>query len=187
MRSAAELGRYLRFNLDRIELEQLAMRDSLTGLINRRKFELDLQHILNVAQAKPIQFAVYMLDLDRFKQVNDTLGHQAGDALLTQAGNRIKGLLREHDTVARLGGDEFAIIQYNIGKKNDVKLVADRIIEKLGRTFFFASWQCQCRREYRDCCVPRPRFSAEAMMALADQALYRVKNGGRNSWMLWSA
>lgn len=186
-RSAAELGRYLSFNLDRIELEQLAMHDSLTGLINRRRFELDLQHILNVAQAKPIRFAVYMLDLDRFKHVNDTLGHHAGDELLMQAGNRIKVLLREHDTVARLGGDEFAIIQYNIRKNNDIKLVADRIIEELGQTFLLQAGNANVGVSIGIAVYPDHAVSAEALMALADQALYRVKNGGRNSWMLWSA
>lgn len=163
------------------------MHDSLTGLINRRRFEQDLQHILNVAQAKPIRFAVYMLDLDRFKHVNDTLGHHAGDELLTQAGNRIKGLLREQDTVARLGGDEFAIIQYNISREIDIKLVADRIIEELGHTFFLQAGKANVGVSIGIAVYPDHAVSSEALMAHADQALYKVKNGGRNSWMLWSA
>jgi two-component system, chemotaxis family, sensor kinase Cph1 len=186
-RSAAELSRYLSFNLDRIELEQFAMHDSLTGLINRRRFELDLQHILNVAQAKPIRFAVYMLDLDRFKNVNDTLGHQAGDELLMQAGSRLKGLLREHDTVARLGGDEFAIIQYNISRKNDIKLVADRIIEELGKTFSLQAGKADVGVSIGIAVYPDHAAGSDALMAHADEALYKVKNGGRNAWMLWSA
>ena len=183
---ASEFSKYLAFNLDRLQLEHAAMQDSLTGLPNRRKFYEDLHQLLNAEQIRPRSFAVYMLDLDRFKYVNDTLGHHAGDELLTLVGHRLKRLLRENDTVARLGGDEFAIIQNNIKNDTDIKMLADRIIEDLGHVYSLQAGKADISVSIGIAVYTDLSDNAETLIARADTALYSVKERGRNSWMLWT-
>ncbi|MDF4767244.1 sensor domain-containing diguanylate cyclase, partial [Vibrio parahaemolyticus] len=92
------------------QVEHLAFHDALTGLPNRRKFEKDLKNILNTAQASANDVAVMFLDLDRFKKINDRLGHGVGDLLLIEVAKRLRGCLRSKDGLARQGGDEFTIL-----------------------------------------------------------------------------
>ena len=169
-----------------MQLELAAMQDSLTGLPNRRKFYEDLHQLLNAERIRPRSFAVYMLDLDRFKSVNDTLGHHAGDELLTLVGRHLKRLLRENDTVARLGGDEFAIIQNNIKGDTDIKMVADRIVEDLRQVYSLQAGKADISVSIGIAVYTDLSDNAETLTARADAALYRVKERGRNSWMLWT-
>lgn len=116
-------------------IHRLAFYDPLTQLPNRRLLHERLKHSMEVTKRLGTQMAVMMLDLDKFKPVNDLLGHAAGDELLRQVATRLKASLRESDTVARLGGDEFVVVLENIHSTNDVVYLADNIIKTLNSPF----------------------------------------------------
>ncbi len=114
-----------------------ANHDALTGLVNRTLFQKRLEDALHqTGDRRGQRVNLLLLDLDEFKRVNDTLGHDAGDALLHQAADRLRGLTREGDTVARLGGDEFAVIMPE-ASLNDAVVLAERIVAELARPFVF--------------------------------------------------
>ncbi len=182
----AEFGLQLKSSFSHFRLERLAMQDSLTALPNRRKFELDLERVLKAAQKRPRSFAVYILDLDKFKQVNDTLGHASGDELLIEVGNCLRSVIRENDTVARLGGDEFALIQYNVIHRDDIRMVADRIIADLGQPFSLQQGKVNIGVSIGVAVYPDHGATADELLGHADAALYQVKNGGRNAWRFWT-
>lgn len=162
------------------ELAQLASHDALTGLRNRSAFE----HILNDYCAGAVEegsiHSLCFLDLDRFKIINDTAGHAAGDALLREIGRLIREQMRRHDVVARLGGDEFGILLLDCGL-DDARIIADRLIERIGRVRF--SWD---GRVYEvGASVGIARLDADTplaadVMSRADVACYAAKAAGRN-------
>src|SRR5690606_35768169 len=110
------------------KIQHQALHDRLTGLANRALLEDRLEQALNRYRRTGEQVALLMLDLDRFKQVNDTLGHNAGDLLVAEVADRLKRIGRETDTVARIGGDEFAIVQVGPKGEADVRRLCERII-----------------------------------------------------------
>ena len=114
---------------------QLAYYDALTGVPNRRLLEDRLGHAIRHAHRKEMLLAVMFMDLDRFKEVNDTLGHAVGDDLLLHFTTRVKDCLREDDTLARLGGDEFIVLLPEMERLSDVFAVADRLIEANKRPY----------------------------------------------------
>ena len=115
------------------QIEHLAFRDTLTGLPNRALFQRKFQAAVEAAQAKGGKVGLIMLDLDHFKDVNDSLGHEAGDALLCSVSERLSSAYRKSDTVARLGGDEFAVILPNINTPEDLKRPTEKVLELLRR------------------------------------------------------
>ena len=167
----------------RAQAEYLAFHDSLTGLPNRALFEDRLELALARREAK---VAVLMLDLDRFKAVNDTLGHQAGDALIREFGNRLTLLTRECDTIARLGGDEFAIVIEN-AELADIRRLAKRILEDIRRPFELLGSEAYVGVSVGIALLPEAGVERLELVRRADIALYRAKECGRDAYRLFSA
>ena len=167
------------------ELERLSLRsqvdergfeadhDELTGLLNRRGFFSCLRETIATQDAR---VAVLLLDLDGFKEINDTLGHAAGDALLRQIGARLRGALREHDEIARLGGDEFAVLVGASGTKtSDLNEIGRRVRETLTAPFEVAGLSLQVRASVGVAVFPEHGTTADELLRLADIAMYRAK------------
>ncbi|MBF0191792.1 MAG: diguanylate cyclase [Magnetococcales bacterium] len=167
-------------------LERIAHHDALTGLPNRRLFMLFLQQTLARSRRHNRPLAVMFMDLDRFKVVNDTFGHDVGDLLLTEAAQRIRGCLRENDVVARLGGDEFTVILADETLVPDsVAIVAQKIIDGLSLPFLLHGHECRIGASIGISLFPMDGESAEELLKKADQALYAVKKGGRNHYQMY--
>ena len=164
------------------QIATLARTDSLTGLPNRAAFLERLN--LEFARAKrgANQFAVHYLDLDHFKDVNDTLGHPIGDALLRAAAERLQSCVRETDMVARFGGDEFAVLQDNIEHTADIETLAAKIGEILAAPFAIEGNQVQTTASIGIVPYRGDVATVDVMMMKADLALYRAKNEGRNQF-----
>lgn len=158
-------------------IRHLAHHDSLTGLPNRLLFNDRLGQAISLAKRDSLRFALLYLDLDRFKPVNDTLGHNAGDEVLRNAANRIQGQVRESDTVARVGGDEFTVILRDISSRESVATVAEKIIATLARPFQF---ERQDQRVHISTSIgiamyPDDAQDHETLVKLADAAMYSAK------------
>ena len=167
-------------------LEALAHFDSLTSLPNRVLFFDRLQHSVNEARRFQQAFALMFLDLDRFKQINDTLGHAAGDAVLVETGLRLKGCVRACDMVARMGGDEFTVILGKMADQPDICFVAERIIEALNLPFEVEGAVAGIGVSIGICIYGGADTSLESMVRHADLALYRAKSEGRNCYRFYS-
>ena len=166
----------------RAQAQHLAFHDNLTGLPNRALFEDRLDHALTRRDA---DIAVMLLDLDRFKNVNDTLGHQAGDALIRDFGLRLSALTRSGDTIARLGGDEFAII-IESAKRADLERLARRIIEDIRRPFEIVGTHAYVGVSVGIALAPTKSVERLELVRRADIALYGAKEGGRDTFRLFS-
>jgi diguanylate cyclase (GGDEF)-like protein len=164
------------------KLTQLAYFDSLTALPNRRSFNNAMQERLAPTQGQPREFALILIDLDGFKRVNDTLGHDAGDDLLIIAAGRLRAALREDDVAARLGGDEFAIILTRIKTRDVVAQVCDRIVTGMTAPVELKSQQVKIGASVGVALAPRDGVTAEEIYQHADEALYRAKRSGKGIW-----
>lgn len=164
------------------QLEQMAYFDSLTGLPNRRMFHEDFRKAIAWARREKSSFSLLLIDLDRFKQVNDTLGHDAGDALLQEAAIRLRAVLRENDCVARLGGDEFAILLMGGGQKVDIDTVCGRIVKSFAAPVRFQANSLWTSPSIGVAEYPTDGASEDELYKSADIALYVAKNAGRNTW-----
>lgn len=165
----------------------LATHDPLTGLPNRACFVSELERV--TAESGAIgNTAVFLLDLDRFKAVNDTLGHAAGDQLLKEVASRLSSEIREHDLVARLGGDEFAIIQnLDAAVHEPVISLALRIIDVIGRPFELDGHIASVGTSIGIALCPEQGRDGTELIKKADLALYAVKEGGRNNFRIYDA
>ncbi len=161
------------------QLEQMAYFDALTGLPNRRMFHEDVRKAMAWARRERTGFSLLIIDLDRFKQVNDTLGHDAGDALLKEAAIRLRAVLRENDCVARLGGDEFAILLMG---ESDADRVCERIVTSFAAPVWFQAHRLTTSPSIGVAAFPDNGRSEDDLYKSADIALYRAKAGGRNTW-----
>ncbi len=169
------------------EIKNLAFYDPLTQLPNRRLLQERVIHCIQRSQREGQQFALMMLDLDRFKDVNDTLGHQLGDALLKQVANRIKSKLRAVDMVARLGGDEFLVLLENIAQPEDAARVAERIVEDLSKAFqLFQNHDVWISGSIGISLYPQHSINFDALMTKADAAMYKAKEQGGASIVYFS-
>ncbi|MGH2787390.1 MAG: putative bifunctional diguanylate cyclase/phosphodiesterase [Actinomycetota bacterium] len=160
------------------ENERQALRDPLTHLPNRTLFRDRLQQALLLASRSKAAVAILLLDLDHFKEVNDTLGHHHGDLLLQQIGPRLNTVLRDSDTVARLGGDEFGILLANVPTPSSAAHVAEKIIESLLRPFMVQGLKLHVGASIGIAIYPRHGTSADTLMQRADVAMYIAKNNG---------
>ncbi|MEP7221351.1 MAG: EAL domain-containing protein [Novosphingobium sp.] len=158
---------------------RLAHYDSLTGLANRLQISQLLEKILNARVLDQRDCAVFMLDLDRFKQVNDTLGHPAGDALLTQVSQRLERIVGTHGRVGRLGGDEFKVIVPGRIEQARLAELAERIIEGLSQPYSIDGHQVVIGVSIGIALSPDNGVTSEALIRNADLALYAAKDGGR--------
>ena len=177
-RSSAEL------ETARAEAHHRALHDPLTGLANRAGFQERLGQAIAALARGQSPIALLALDLDKFKQVNDTLGHESGDQLLQQVAQRLKPLLRENDTVARLGGDEFAIIQTGVKNVNDSKVLSDRIIAKVSEPYSLSGAQAKIGVSIGIALANETRDGND-LSARADFALYEAKDAGRNQYKVF--
>ena len=166
----------------------LAQHDLLTGLANRAVFADKLEDAARRFQRHGTTFSVLMLDLDKFKQVNDTLGHPAGDQLLIEVASRLRSSLRDTDVLARLGGDEFAIIQENEQDQREGAIgLALWIIGLLGQPFTLHGHRAEIGTSIGIAFAPEHGVDAEALLKKADLALYDAKAGGRNDFRVFEA
>lgn len=165
---------------------QLAYYDHLTGLPNRRLLQNRLQQALANAQRYGTEMALLFIDLDNFKQINDCLGHEAGDKVLKTVSVRLMSCLREGDTLSRLGGDEFVVLLLNIAGEEDVSVVAQKIID-----ITLEPIPMKVRNQQVGCSIgisifPKDGADYDTLLKNADTAMYRAKENGRNNFQFHS-
>ncbi|HEX3015101.1 MAG TPA: GGDEF domain-containing protein, partial [Desulfobacteria bacterium] len=168
------------------EAEYLAFHDDLSGLPNRRLFADRLALALSHARRNKQMVAVMFLDLDRFKNVNDTMGHSSGDLLIKGVANRWKACLREEDTLSRLGGDEFTILLDNVSDADGIVTVAKRIMASLEQPFKLRNKEINISASAGIAVYPRDGQTAESLMQHADAAMYQAKESGVNTYLFFS-
>jgi diguanylate cyclase (GGDEF)-like protein len=169
------------------EVHLLALQDPLTRLPNRVLFRNHLDQELSRARRLKQIFAVMIIDLDHFKDVNDTLGHPIGDRLLTAAAHRLKACLREVDAPARLGGDEFAVILSNLRAPEDAASIARKVVGRLSTPFFIEGHELHIGASVGITISPGDAADADGLLRNADLALYRAKSEGRNTYKFYAA
>ena len=168
------------------KLRKMAQYDALTSLPNRVLFNERLGHAVTAAKRKDKQHAVLFIDLDRFKNVNDSLGHSVGDELLIEVAQRLKCGTRPEDTVARLGGDEFAILLEDIGAPRIAAKVAQKIIDQLMEPVAIAGHELVTTPSIGIALYPDNGGSVEELLRNADTAMYRAKANGRNCYQFFT-
>ncbi len=168
------------------QLENIALHDPLTGLANRLLFERRLQQEVRNSMAGNSNFAVHMIDLDKFKEVNDTLGHAAGDRVLKEAALRLKSAVSQQDTVARFGGDEFAILQTGLTGKAAAAVTAERIVRSVAGAYQINGQSVEIGASVGCSIWPVDTAEESELMECADLALYQVKRSGRNAYSMYA-
>ncbi|MHB1174286.1 MAG: putative bifunctional diguanylate cyclase/phosphodiesterase [Sulfuriferula sp.] len=168
------------------QLVHLANHDSLTGLPNRSLFQDRLQQALMKARRNGLKVAVLFCDLDRFKRINDSLGHDVGDQLLQTVAGRLLGSVRESDTVARLGGDEFAIILDDFATEDAVSGIAQKILYTLARPLAITTLNLSTTSSIGISFFPEDGDTAQALLKNADAAMYLAKARGKNNFQFYS-
>ena len=185
------------------QIHTLAYYDLVTGLPNRAQLHEQLRFVLKSAARSTEEFAILFLDLDHFKQVNDTLGHDAGDDLLKQASERLLSVVRESDsvgrpvnaqgesgepehTVARLGGDEFVVLLGRVGRAEDAARVAQRIAESIAQPFTIGETEVTVTTTIGISVYPADGENVETLLKHADVAMYHAKESGRNGYQFYS-
>jgi diguanylate cyclase (GGDEF)-like protein len=164
------------------EIQHLAFHDSLTGLPNRLLFNETLAQVLANMERDGHQFAVHLLDLDHFKEVNDNLGHPVGDQLLQAVAQRISGLVRSNDLLARLGGDEFALIQQGIADPSETSVLAAKIIDAVNEAFPIADNVIHTSVSIGIAIPQAAKIDHARLMSFADVAMYKAKEAGRGTY-----
>ncbi|RJQ48301.1 MAG: EAL domain-containing protein [Gammaproteobacteria bacterium] len=175
---SGELNRALRQAQEDVQArEHQALHDPLTGLPNRALLYNCLQQAISIGRREDTPFALLLMDLDRFKEVNDTLGHQRGDLLLRQIGPRLRNVLRDSDTLARLGGDEFAVVLPHTGA-NQATLVAQKILHALQEAMVVEGLSMEIGASIGIALYPEHGDEADLLMQRADAAMYEAKQNG---------
>ncbi|WP_420474717.1 EAL and GGDEF domain-containing protein [Noviherbaspirillum sp. ST9] len=165
----------------------LANHDGLTGLPNRINFSNELHQSLALSHRNNLPLALLLLDLDRFKHVNDTFGHHTGDLLLKEVALRIVSSIRETDFVARLGGDEFVIIQTDVSQPEASETLARKLVLELGRPYQLDAQEIISGTSIGVCIYPRDGRNSVELLKRADLALYRAKNSGRHNYQFYTS
>ncbi len=174
-----------RQNEDR--LTRLASVDSLTGLPNRSVFNDRLEHAIHKLHRNSGRLAVFFIDLDHFKHINDSLGHKAGDALLCEVSRRIRSCVRESDTVARLGGDEFTVVLEDITSAQYVGRIAEKILTTTALPYMIDNVEVNISPSIGISLFPADGRDVDMLIRNADAAMYYAKNSGRNNFQFYSA
>lgn len=167
-------------------LRHMAYHDPLTGLANRNKLEQFINHILASAKRHQQGFALLFLDLDRFKNINDTIGHEAGDLLLQVVAERLRSTVRNTDMVARLGGDEFVLLVTDVKKTESVALIAQKILENVLQVIIIKGQEIYITTSIGISLYPYDGQNMQTLMKNADLALYRAKEHGRNNYQFYT-
>lgn len=169
------------------QLIYLAERDSLTGLFNRHRFQLELERMLAESGRHGMSSALIYFDLDEFKAINDHFGHKAGDALLIRVAGEVSGLTRRHEMLFRLGGDEFAVIMPTSDERQ-AQALADRIVRAIAQIpFRFEGQTLRISSSLGIALYPTHAADPEQLVAHADTAMYQAKQAGKNAWRLYQA
>ncbi|MEP7184893.1 MAG: EAL domain-containing protein [Rhodanobacter sp.] len=167
-------------------IQYLANFDALTGLPNRNLLADHLQYAISLAKRSHGSLAVMFIDLDRFKVINDTMGHSSGDAILVEVGARLKKVLRESDTASRLGGDEFILVLPDSDARLAVH-VADKVLEAISRPYQIGPFNLVVQASIGIAIYPDDGDDLESLSRSADTAMYRVKEEGRNGYRFFTA
>ncbi|MBC7781933.1 MAG: EAL domain-containing protein [Proteobacteria bacterium] len=168
-------------------LQYLANYDPLTQLPNRAAFNQHLEHAIHQAQRHKRQLAVMFVDLDRFKMINDSLGHEAGDRVLREAAGRLHDCVRASDTVCRLGGDEFVIIIEELATVAAVAAVAEKILQAIARPFIVEGQEFHITASMGIAGFPEDGADRQQLLKNSDVAMYRAKELGKNKFQFYSA
>ena len=171
----------------RLEDSRLADHDSLTGLCNRHHMQRRLDATLAACKMARRSCALLMLDLDRFKQVNDTLGHQAGDDLLRQVADRLRAVIGDKGDIARLGGDEFQVLLPDMEDRGTLGSLAERVIQMLSSPYQIDGRRAIIGTSVGICIAPYDGVEPEDVVRAADLALYAAKHGGRGIYRFYSS
>jgi diguanylate cyclase (GGDEF)-like protein/PAS domain S-box-containing protein len=171
---------------DEERIQFLANHDALTGLPNRAMFGEVLSIAIQNARRYNRSFAVLFIDLDRFKNINDTLGHDAGDKLLQEMGKRVAHTMRTSDVVARLGGDEFVVLVQEVIEAKQVASVARKVLSALVHPMTIQGQECRVTASIGICMFPSEAQDELALMKNADIAMYRAKEDGKNTYKFYS-
>jgi len=183
----SQIGQFIARKEAESHLTFFANHDSLTGLPNRAMFNQRLTQALARAQRYKKILAVLFIDLDRFKVINDTLGHDAGDRLLKQLGVRLRDCLREGDTIGRQGGDEFVVLIEDVTDPNQVSDVAHKILETVARPYLLTSQEFHVTASIGISVYPDDGADLQTLLKNADIAMYRAKEQGKNNFQFYSA
>jgi diguanylate cyclase (GGDEF)-like protein/PAS domain S-box-containing protein len=168
------------------KLHYLANYDSLTGLPNRELFNIHLDSALVKSQRKKLNFAVLFIDLDRFKHINDSLGHEAGDVVLKEVSDRMQAVIRTSDVVARLGGDEFTIILDDASNEISIGHVAKKLLAELSRVINYKGNELFIGGSIGISRFPMDASDSSELLSHADAAMYAAKQSGRNKYNFYS-
>ena len=169
------------------KLAHLVRHDRLTGMPNRLMLDDRLQLAIGLARRSGKSVGLMILDIDKFKSYNDTLGHHAGDQLLQQFAQRLSGVLRKTDTMARVGGDEFVIVLPEIGDSASVEIVAQKLIDAMTQPFQLDAGPVNASTSIGIALFPADAADDQTLQQRADAALYRVKEHGRNGFQFYAA
>ena len=168
-------------------LQHRANHDELTNLANRAQFQEQLTTAISVAKKEGSSFALLFLDLDHFKDINDSLGHDIGDRVLQEFSKKLGKCIRAQDTIARLGGDEFTVILHNISKRSDIAMVADKIIDAMKIPVKIASNMLHITTSIGISIYPEHAQNKAGLLKFADTAMYKAKDQGRNNYQIYSS
>jgi len=165
-------------------ITRLSLHDGLTGLPNRALYMDRLRQTLALAERQHERVAVYFVDLDRFKEVNDAYGHEVGDAVLATAAKRLSACVRRSDTVARLGGDEFVALTPGIAALPDAAGIAGKMVAAMREPFEVLGRTCRIGASVGVAIFPDDAARSSELLRLADAAMYAVKKAGRDGWRM---
>ncbi|HVX78831.1 MAG TPA: EAL domain-containing protein [Bradyrhizobium sp.] len=167
-------------------IEYLASHDSLTGLPNREMFNQLLHSAMMTAERCDLQFAMLFIDLDRFKVINDSLGHEAGDALLVETGRRLRKALRSGEVVARLGGDEFVVILEHSASRAEIAEIASRLLREVSQPVRLSGHECHATASIGVAMFPDHGSDVHTLTKNADLAMYLAKEDGKNNFRFFT-
>jgi len=168
-------------------IRQLAMQDPLTGLPNRHLLKARFEMSVATASRNRQMLALLYVDLDNFKQVNDTLGHHVGDEVLKEVSNRLQGVFRSSDTISRLGGDEFVVVIDAVGRESDAASAADKVLESLAGPMILTEGEVIVTPSIGIACYPKDGEDLETLIRHADGAMYDAKRSGKNGYRFYLA
>ncbi|GLX79765.1 hypothetical protein tinsulaeT_31050 [Thalassotalea insulae] len=167
------------------QLEKLAHYDSLTGLFNRYQFNIAVHKAIFESQENNDKFALFFIDLDNFKYINDTMGHEIGDAFLQEVAQRLKTVTRSSDVVARFGGDEFVLLMKNLREQDYISMLANKVREAVNSAFTIENKEIYASASIGIALYPQDGTSCSELLKAADIAMYSAKDKGKNAYQFF--